>query len=42
MFDSWHGTIGFDVFPFSLNTRTNMSNQVYLLTYEDMDDTDER
>lgn len=42
VYDSWHGTIGFDIFPFSLNTRTNLSNQVYLMTYEDMDNTDER
>lgn len=38
IFDSYHGTVGTDIFPFSLNTRTFVANQVYLKQYEDSAD----
>lgn len=34
-FDSYRGTIGFDVFPFSVTTRIIASNQVYVKVYEE-------
>jgi len=37
VFDSFHGTIGFDVFPFAVTTRIVASNQVFLKVYEDED-----
>ena len=37
-FDSYHGTVGIDIFPFALNTRISASNQVYLKVYEEGSD----
>ena len=37
-FDSYRGTIGFDIFPFSVTTRISASKQVFIKVYEDMDD----
>ena len=34
VFDSFHGTIGFDVYPFAVTTRINASNQIFLKVYE--------
>ena len=41
IFDSYRGTIGFDIFPFAVTTRISASSEVFLKVYEDMDDTDE-
>ena len=41
VFDSFHGTIGLDIYPFAVTTRINASNQIFVKVYEDMDDTDE-
>ena len=30
VFDSFHGTVGFDVYPFAVTTRINSSNQIFL------------
>lgn len=38
VFDFFHGTIGFDVFPFSVTTRVNHSNQIFIKVYEDVPD----
>ena len=38
VFDSYRGTIGFDVFPFAVTTRISASAEVFLKVYEDMDD----
>lgn len=35
VFDSYHGAVGIGIFPFALNTRTCVANQVYLKVYED-------
>ena len=35
VFDSFHGTIGLDVFPFSVTTRINACNQIFLKVYEE-------
>ena len=40
-FDSFHGTIGFDVLPFAVTTRISASSQVFLKVYEDLDGSDE-
>ena len=40
-FDSYRGTIGFDVFPFAVTTRISASQEVFIQVYEDMDDSDE-
>lgn len=34
VFDSYHGTADTEIFPFSLNTRTNVANQVYIKLYD--------
>ena len=34
IFDSYHGTADTEIFPFSLNTRTFVANQVYLKIYD--------
>ena len=39
--DSFHGTIGVDIFPFAVTTRIVASSQVFLKVYEDMDHPDE-
>ena len=41
VFDSYRGTVGFDVFPFAVTTRISASSEVFLKIYEDVDDTDE-
>jgi hypothetical protein len=41
VFDSYRGTVGFDVFPFALTTRVAASAEVFLKVYEDLDDSDE-
>lgn len=41
VFDSRHGTIGFDIFPFAVTTRIAAACEVYLKVYEDLDHTDE-
>ena len=38
VFDSYRGTIGFDVFPFAVTTRIAASSEVFIKVYEDMDD----
>ena len=40
-FDSYRGTVGFDVFPFAITTRVYASSEVFLKVYESLDDTDE-
>lgn len=39
VFDSYRGTVGFDVFPFAVTTRISASSEVFLKVYED-DDSD--
>ena len=34
VFDSYHGTIDTEIFPFSLNTRINASNHVFFKIYD--------
>ena len=41
VFDSYRGTIGFDIFPFAITTRVSASAEVFLKVYESMDDSDE-
>lgn len=41
-FDSYRGTIGFDVFPFAITTRVSASSEVFIKVYESVDDSDER
>ena len=36
-FDSYRGTVGFDIFPFSVTTRISSSNQVFIKIYEETD-----
>lgn len=38
VFDSFRGTIGFDVYPFSVTTRVNASNQIFVKVYEEDSD----
>lgn len=38
VFDSYRGTIGFDVFPFSITTRISSASEVFLKVYEDYPD----
>ena len=38
VFDSFRGTIGLDVYPFSVTTRVNASNQIFLKVYEEDSD----
>lgn len=40
-FDSYRGTVGFDIFPFAVTTRISASQEVFIKVYEDMDDPDE-
>ena len=41
VFDSYRGTIGFDVFPFAITTRIASASEVFLKVYEETtDDTD--
>lgn len=35
VFDAFRGTIGLDVYPFSVTTRVNASNQIFLKVYEE-------
>lgn len=35
VFDSYRGTIGFDIFPFAVTTRISASSEVFLKVYED-------
>lgn len=35
VFDSYRGTVGFDVFPFAITTRINASSEVFLKVYEE-------
>ena len=42
VFDSYHGTIGIDIYPFAVTTRVSASTQIFLKVYEDMDDPDKR
>lgn len=37
VFDSYRGTVGFDIFPFAVTTRISASSEVFLKVYEDMD-----
>ena len=37
VFDSRHGTIGFDVFPFAITTRIDGAKEVYMKVYEETD-----
>lgn len=41
VFDSYRGTVGFDIFPFAVTTRISAAAEVFLKVYEDMDDTQE-
>lgn len=34
-FDSYRGTVGFDVFPFAVTTRISASQEVFIQVYED-------
>ena len=34
-FDSYRGTIGFDIFPFAVTTRISASSEVFLKVYEE-------
>ena len=38
VFDSYHGTIGIDIYPFAVTTRVNESNQIFVKVYEDYPD----
>lgn len=38
VFDSYRGTIGFDIFPFAVTTRISASSEVFLKVYEEVDD----
>lgn len=40
-FDSYRGTVGFDIFPFAVTTRISASQEVFIKVYEDMDCPDE-
>lgn len=35
VFDSYRGTIGFDMFPFAITTRISASSEVFLKVYEE-------
>ena len=35
VFDSYRGTIGFDVFPFAVTTRISASSEVFLKVFEE-------
>ena len=37
MFDSYHGVVGFDIFPFAITTRVAGSDTIYLKVYEEYD-----
>jgi len=37
VFDSYRGTVGFDVFPFAITTRINCADEVWLKVYEEVD-----
>ena len=37
VFDSFHGTIGFDIYPFAVTTRISASNQIFLKVYDETD-----
>lgn len=36
-FDSYRGTIGFDIFPFAVTTRISASSEVFIKVYEETD-----
>lgn len=38
VFDSYRGTIGFDVFPFAVTTKIDSASEVFLKVYEDTDE----
>lgn len=38
VFDSYRGTVGFDVFPFAITTRISASSEVFLKVYEEDSD----
>lgn len=40
VFDSYRGTVGFDIYPFAITTRVDAANEVYLKVYEEFDDKD--
>lgn len=42
VFDSYRGTIGFDVFPFSITTKVSSACEVFLKVYEDYPDKHDR
>lgn len=37
VFDSWRGTVGFDIFPFAVTTRIASAAEVYLKVYEEQE-----
>lgn len=37
-FDSYRGTVGFDIFPFAVTTRIAASQEVFIKVYEDGED----
>lgn len=38
VFDSYRGTVGFDIYPFAITTRVDAANEVYLKVYEEDSD----
>ena len=38
VFDSFHGTVWIDVYPFAVTTRVSACNQIFLKVYEDETD----
>ena len=37
VFDAFRGTIGFDVYPFSVTTRVSASSQIFIKVYEEQE-----
>ena len=38
VFDTYHCTIGIDIYPFAVTTRVDASNQIFLKVYEEDSD----
>lgn len=39
VFDSYRGTVGFDIFPFAITTRVNSADEVWLKIYVEQQET---
>lgn len=37
VFDSYRGTVGFDIFPFAVTTRISSASEIFLKVYEETD-----